>query len=86
MSDRELSALTTLGFDELAKFTGGIGSVQRAVTGRVFRMVGPGAVLVRPIHERVTRGVYAGLGAGTRGLGLLAGAAADRHAARRRAA
>ena len=82
MSDRELSALTTLGFDELAKFTGGIGSVQRAVSGRVFRMVGPGAVLVRPIHEGVTRGVYMGLGAGTRALGMAAGAAAARREGR----
>jgi len=82
MSDRELSALTTLGFDELAKFTGGIGSVQRAVSGRVFRMVGPGAVLVRPIHEGVTRGVYRGLGAGTRALGMAAGAAAARREGR----
>jgi len=86
MSDRELSALTTMGFDELAKATGGIGQIQRAISGRVFRAVGPGAMLVHPIHERVTRGVYAGLGAGTRGLGLLAGAAAERHAARRRSA
>jgi pimeloyl-ACP methyl ester carboxylesterase len=74
MSDRELSALTTLGFDELARFTGGIGSVQRAISGRVFRMVGPGAMLVRPVHERVTRGVYHGLGAGTRAVGFAAGA------------
>ena len=41
MSDSELSALTTLGFDELARATGGIGQVQRAVSGRVFRVVGP---------------------------------------------
>jgi pimeloyl-ACP methyl ester carboxylesterase len=78
MRDSELSALTTLGFDELAKATGGIGSIQRAVSGRVFRMVGPGAVLVRPVHERVTRGVYTGLSAGTRALGMAAGAVASR--------
>src|SRR4051794_41505028 len=76
MSDRELSALTTLGFDELARATGGIGSIQRAVSGRVFRMVGPGAVLVRPVHEGITRGVYRGLGAGTRAVGAAAGRAA----------
>jgi pimeloyl-ACP methyl ester carboxylesterase len=76
MSDRELRALTTLGFDELARASGGIGSMQRAVTARVFRAVGPGAALVRPIHETVTRGVYAGLGMGTRGLGRAAAAAA----------
>ena len=78
MRDRELTALTTLGFDELARATGGIGQIQRAVSARVFRAVGPGAVLVRPLHESITRGVYAGLGAGTRGLGMLAGAAAGR--------
>ena len=33
----------------------------------MFRAVGPGAALVRPVHETVTRGVYAGLGMGTRG-------------------
>ena len=86
MSDRELGALTTLGFDELARFSGGIGQVQRAISGRVFRAVGPGATLVRPLHEGITRGVYAGLGLGTRALGLAAGAALNRHAARRRAA
>ena len=78
MSDRELSALAILGFDELARATGGIGSIQRAVSGRVFRMVGPGAMLVRPVHEGITRGVYRGLGAGTRAVGLAAGRAAAR--------
>jgi len=78
MSDSELRALATLGFDELARATGGIGSIQRAVSGRVFRMVGPGAVLVRPVHEGITRGVYRGLGAGTRAVGAAAGRAAAR--------
>jgi pimeloyl-ACP methyl ester carboxylesterase len=78
MSDRELRALTTLGFDELARAVGGIGSIQQAVAGRVFRAVGPGAVLVRPVHEAVTRGVYAGLGLGTRALGMAAGSVAER--------
>jgi pimeloyl-ACP methyl ester carboxylesterase len=78
MSDRELTALTTLGFDELARATGGIGSIQRAISGRVFRMVGPGAMLVRPVHEGITRGVYRGLGMGTRAVGVAAGRAAAR--------
>ena len=78
MSDHELRALATLGFDELAKATGGIGSIQRAVSGRVFRAVGPGAVLVRPIYLGVTQGVYRGLGAGTRAIGMGAGAVAAR--------
>ena len=78
MSDSELRALATLGFDELARATGGIGSIQRAVSGRVFRMVGPGAPASRPVHEGITRGVYRGLGAGTRAVGAAAGRAAAR--------
>jgi pimeloyl-ACP methyl ester carboxylesterase len=74
----EIGALTRLGFDELANAAGGIGSIQRAISGRVFRAVGPGAVLVRPLHEGITRGVYRGLGAGTRALGAGAGALAGR--------
>jgi pimeloyl-ACP methyl ester carboxylesterase len=75
MSDQELRALTLLGFDELRQASGGIGSIQQAVAGRVFRAVGPGAALVRPMHQAVTRGVYAGLGLGTRALGMAAAAA-----------
>ncbi|MEA2409126.1 MAG: hypothetical protein QOE69_3245 [Thermoleophilaceae bacterium] len=75
MTDTERRALTVLAFDELRQASGGLGQVQQAVTGRVFRAVGPGAVLVRPVHEAVTRGVYAGLGLGTRALGMAAAAA-----------
>jgi len=75
MSDQELRALTALGFDELRQASGGIGSMQQAVAGRVFRAVGPGAALVRPVHEAVTRGVFAGLGLGTRAIGTAAAAA-----------
>lgn len=78
MSQSELRALATLGFDELRIASGGIGSVQRAVAGRVFRAVGPGAALVRPVHEAVTRGVYAGLGLGTMAMGKAVAAAVDR--------
>ena len=73
----------TLGFDELRLASGGIGSVQRAVAGRVFRAVGPGAALVRPVHEAVTRSVYAGLGLGTMAIGRAAAAAVDRRMRRR---
>jgi pimeloyl-ACP methyl ester carboxylesterase len=76
MSDTELRALTLLGFDELRQASGGIGSINRAVAGRVFQAVGPGAALVRPVHEAVTRSVFAGLGLGTRALGMAAAAAA----------
>lgn len=75
MSDSELRALTLLGFDELRQASGGIGSINRAVAGRVFRAVGPGATLVRPVHEAVTRSVFAGLGLGTRAIGMAAAAA-----------
>ncbi|HMJ97469.1 MAG TPA: alpha/beta fold hydrolase [Thermoleophilaceae bacterium] len=78
MSDTELRALTLLGFDELRQASGGIGSINRAVAGRVFRAVGPGAVLVRPVHETVTRGVFAGLGLGTRAIGMATAAAVGR--------
>ena len=75
MSDPELRALTVLGFDELRQASGGLGSIQQAVAGRVFRAVGPGSALVRPIHEAVTRGVFAGLGLGTRAIGMATAAA-----------
>ena len=75
MSDSELRALTLLGFDELRQASGGIGSINRAVAGRVFHAVGPGAALVRPVHEAVTRTVFAGLGLGTRTIGMAAAAA-----------
>jgi pimeloyl-ACP methyl ester carboxylesterase len=75
MSDTELRALTLLGFDELRQASGGIGSINRAVAGRVFQAVGPGAALVRPVHEAVTRSVFAGLGLGTRALGMATAAA-----------
>jgi pimeloyl-ACP methyl ester carboxylesterase len=75
MSDSELRALTLLGFDELRQASGGIGSINRAVAGRVFHAVGPGAALVRPVHGAVTRSVFAGLGLGTRAIGMAAAAA-----------
>ena len=78
MSDTELRALTVLGFDELRQASGGIGSINRAVAGRVFRAVGPGAALVRPVHETITRGVFAGLGLGTRAIGMATAAAVGR--------
>ena len=78
MSNTELRALTALGFDELRLASGGLGSIHQAIAGRVFRAVGPGAALVRPMHEAITRGVYKGLGLGTRAIGLAAQAAVAR--------
>src|SRR5215208_4002200 len=86
MSDRELGALTTLGFDELARASGGIGSIHVAIASRAFRASGPGALFAREIHDRTSRAVYAGLGAGTRVVGMVVGAAVGLRAAHRRAA
>ncbi len=78
MSDRELKALTTLGFDELARATGGIGSIHQAIGGRVFRAVGPGAALVGTMHDGISRVVFRSLVGGTRAVGLAAGTMAGR--------
>ena len=82
MSDRELKALTTLGFDELARATGGIGSIHQAIGGRVFRAVGPGAALVGPIYDGISGAVFRSLSTGTRAVGLAAGTMAGRRTGR----
>lgn len=74
----ELRALTALGFDELRQASGGIGSMHQAVATRVFRAVGPGGAVARAAHDAVSRGVFAGLGLGTRAVGLAADAALAR--------
>jgi pimeloyl-ACP methyl ester carboxylesterase len=78
MSDTELRALTRLGFDELARASGGIGQFQRAIATRAFGASGPAAAPARAIYDGITRGVYAGLGMATRALGVAAGAVAER--------
>lgn len=74
----ELRALTALGFDELRQASGGIGSMHQAVATRVFRAVGPGGAAARAAHDAVSRAVVAGLGLGTRAVGLAADAALAR--------
>jgi pimeloyl-ACP methyl ester carboxylesterase len=81
MSHNELRALTALGFDELRQASGGLGSFHGAIAGRAFRAAGPGAVVARAMHDRITRSVYAGLGLGTRALGLAAETAISRREA-----
>ena len=78
MSQTELRALAALGFDELRLATGGIGHMHRAIAERAFRAAGPGGQVARTVHDGVTRGVYAGLGLGTRALGAAAQAAVAR--------
>jgi len=78
MSQTELRALAALGFDELRLATGGIGRMHRAIAERAFRATGPGGLVARTVHDGVTRGVYAGLGLGTRALGAATQAAVAR--------
>jgi pimeloyl-ACP methyl ester carboxylesterase len=57
----ELRALGRLAFAELADAVGGIGGVHRAISGRVFGHIGPGAAAARAGHDAIATGVYAGL-------------------------
>ena len=75
MSQTELRALAALGFDELRLASGGLGHFHKAIASRAFRATGPGGVLPRVMHDGITSAVYAGLGAGTRALGIAADAA-----------
>ena len=81
MRDNELRALAALGFDELRQASGGLGSFHGAIATRAFRAAGPGAFVARKAHDGITRSVYAGLGLGTRALGLAADAALARREA-----
>ena len=51
---RELSRLAT---EELSALPRGIGDIHAAISGRVFRALGPSAAPVRLIHGAVSRGV-----------------------------
>ncbi len=73
---RELSRLAT---EELSALPRGIGDVHAAISGRVFRALGPSAAPVRLIHDAVSRGVYEGVRGGLR---LTAHAAGNAAAAR----
>jgi len=58
---RELSRIAT---DEFSSLPRGIGDVHAAISGRVFRALGPSAAPVRLIHDAVSRGVYEGVRGG----------------------
>jgi pimeloyl-ACP methyl ester carboxylesterase len=73
----ELRALTRLGFDELARAVGGIGSIHRGIAGRVFSVVGPSGRIVERSHDAVSALAYAAV-RGSFEAGGLAGAAALR--------
>jgi len=68
----ESGALARLTLEELGDATAGIGSVHRAVAGRVFRYVGPTARVVETAHNTITGGVYTGLRGAARALGGVA--------------
>lgn len=57
----ETRALARYAFEELRGGVGGVHEIHRAIAGRAFRAVGPGALPARAIHDAITRGVYGGL-------------------------
>jgi len=71
-SPSESGALARLTLEELGDVAGGIGSVHRAVAGRVFRYVGPSARVVESAHNAIAGGVYTGLRGAARALGGVA--------------
>ncbi|ADG79579.1 PGAP1 family protein OS=Tsukamurella paurometabola (strain ATCC 8368 / DSM / CCUG 35730 / CIP 100753 / JCM 10117 / KCTC 9821 / NBRC 16120 / NCIMB 702349/ NCTC 13040) OX=521096 GN=Tpau_2983 PE=4 SV=1 [Tsukamurella paurometabola] len=72
----EVKALAALGGVEIAGAVGGIHSVHRAISDRVFSAVrlgvGPAVVPVRALHNGITDGVYAGIGIAARTAGRVA--------------
>jgi pimeloyl-ACP methyl ester carboxylesterase len=66
-----VSALSKLAGRELAGLTRGIGDVHLAISGRVFRTLGPSAAPVRIWHDTVARGTYAAVSGGLRSTALL---------------
>jgi len=69
-----VTPLSRLLAGELSALPRGIGEVHAAISGRVFRALGPPALPVRVMHDLITRGTYTavsgGLWAGTRALPL----------------
>lgn len=57
----EVRALAGLAFDELARASGGIGDMHKAIATRVFRRVGSGGAVVRLAHDAITNAVYTGV-------------------------
>lgn len=59
-----MTALSRLTATELAGLSRGIGDVHFAISGRVFRALGPPALPVRLVHDTIARGTYAAVGGG----------------------
>jgi len=66
-----VTVLSKLAATELSALTRGIGDVHLAISGRVFRTLGPSAVPVRIWHDTVARGTYAAVSGGLRSTALL---------------
>ena len=79
---RELSRLAT---DEFSALPRGIGDIHAAISGRVFRALGPSAQPVRVVHDALSRGVYEGVRGGLWLAGHAAGSAAQARRGRRAA-
>jgi pimeloyl-ACP methyl ester carboxylesterase len=73
--DEERHALASLLTQEAAAVPGGLFGVHSAISGRVFRALGPHAVPVRVMHDTIARGSYFGVRAGIALAGRLAGEA-----------
>ena len=72
----EASELSRLASEELSALPRGIGDIHSAVSGRVFRALGPSAAPIHLFHAAITRGVYESVRGGLRLTGHVAGAAA----------
>jgi pimeloyl-ACP methyl ester carboxylesterase len=81
--DEERHALASLLTSEAAAVPGGIHGVHSAISGRVFRALGPRAALVRVMHDTIARGSYFGVRAGIAVAGRVAGEAYARRGAER---
>ena len=65
----ELRALSTLVFEDLRAFPGGIRDMHLGIADRAFRGVGPASRPVQMIHDTLSRRAYDGIGAGAALLG-----------------
>lgn len=63
----ERSALAGLALDELGKATGGVHKIHRAVTDRVFSILGMHGGAIRPVHDAITDLTYDSIVAGLTG-------------------
>lgn len=66
-----MTPLSRLTATELAGLARGIGDVHLAISGRVFRAIGPASAPVRLVHDTIARGTYAAVGEGLRSAELM---------------